>query len=379
MLPRQLDIYQSNMIHMYSSLEGEIIKIIIKRLKGKGKILDWQAQSFKNLQLFNQEVMEHIAKVTNISEQRLLEIFEETGRFAVEDIDKRVPYSKRPIPNEIDNIMRGYFNQAQTGIDNLVNQTLVSRTVGMGSATQAYVDVLNRASALYSSGIMTENQALEKAVQELAQKGLRSGFVDKSGRQWSVDRYVRTVLRTTMSNTMDEVRKERMDEYNIHAVVVTSHVGAREACTRIQANVVDLRPMSELPDNPKYRSIYDPYWKADYLEPHGHHGINCMHLHIPFVDGFSVNNQPKVDDELNERVRENRTKQRQLERDIVKYKKNKMVSENVGNMDEAKKWQKKVSWKQKQMREHLKNNGEYLSRDYSREKVYTPLSEILQQ
>src|SRR5699024_1355394 len=310
-------------------------------------------------------------------EERLLELFEETGKFAVEDIDRRVPYDKLPMPTAIDNVMRGYFNQAQTGLENMVNQSLIASSFGMGTATQAYVDVLNRSTALYATGIYTEKEALEKAVQELAQKGLQSGFVDRAGRQWSVDRYVRTVLRTTMSNTMDEVRKERMDEYNIHLVVVTSHMGAREACTRIQGNVVDLRPMEELPPNSKYRSIYDPYWKADYKEPHAHHGINCMHLHIPFVDGFSVNNQPKIDSKKNEEVRKNRTKQRQLERDIVKYKKNKMVSEHIGNMDEAKKWQKKVSWKQKQMREHLEKNGEYLSRDYSREKVYTPLDDLV--
>ena len=377
MIPRQLDIYQSNLIDLYSALEGEIIKIIIDRLKGEGKILDWQAQSFKNLQLFNRDVLRHLSKVTKISEERLLELFEETGKFAVEDIDRRVPYDKLPMPTAIDNVMRGYFNQAQTGLENMVNQSLITSSFGMGTATQAYVDVLNRSTALYATGIYTEKEALEKAVQELAQKGLRSGFVDRAGRQWSVDRYVRTVLRTTMSNTMDEVRKERMDEYNIHLVVVTSHMGAREACTRIQGNVVDLRPMEELPPNSKYRSIYDPYWQADYKEPHGHHGINCMHLHIPFVDGFSVNNQPKIDSKKNEEVRKNRTKQRQLERDIVKYKKNKMVSEHIGDMDEAKKWQKKVSWKQKQMREHLEKNGEYLSRDYSREKVYTPLDDLV--
>ena len=377
MLPRQLDLYQSNMAEIYNSLEGEIIKIIIKRLNSGQSILDWQARSFENLNLFNREVMELIGRVTNIAEPKLLELFEETGRFTVEQVDRNVPNPDPYVSNAIDDVMRGYYNQASVQINDYVNQTLVSGNLGYGTATKAYVDVLNRSTALFNTGILTEKQALEKAIQELAQKGLDSGFVDKGGRTWSVDRYVRTVLRTTMANTMDEVRKERMDEYGMNLVVVTSHVGAREACTRIQSNVVDLRPMAELPADSKYRSIYDPYWKADYLEPHGHHGINCMHLHIPFTEGFSENNQPKIDDELNERVRENRTKQRRLERDVVKYKKNKMVSEYMGNDEEAKKWQKKVSGKQKQIREHLKHNGEYLSRSYEREKVYTPIEQLV--
>lgn len=377
MLPRQLDIYQSNMAELYNSLEGEIIKIIIKRLNRGQSILDWQARSFQELNLFNREVMGVISKTTKIAEPKLLELFEETGRFTVKQVDRNVPDPSPVVSTAIDDIMRGYFNQANVQLNDYVNQTLVSGNLGYGSATQAYIDVLNRTTSLYSTGIMTEKQALEKAVQELAQKGLSSGFVDKGGNQWSVDRYVRTTLRSTMSNTMDEVRKERMDEYGMNLVVVTSHVGARVACSRIQGNVVDLRPMEQLPPDSKYKSIFDPYWKADYLEPHGHHGINCMHLHIPFTDGFSENNQKQVDPELNERVRENRTKQRRLERDVVKYKKNKMVSEHMGNDEEAKKWQKKVSWKQKQIRDHLDQNGEYLSRSYEREKVYTPLEELL--
>ena len=365
------------MAELYNSLEGEIIRIIIKRLNRGQSILDWQARSFQELNLFNREVMGVISKTTKIAEPKLLELFEETGRFTVKQVDQNFPNPSPVMTTAIDDIMRGYFNQANVQLNDYVNQTLVSGNLGYGSATQAYIDVLNRTTALYSTGIMTEKQALEKAVQELAQKGLSSGFVDKGGNQWSVDRYVRTTLRTTMAKTMDEVRKERMDEYGMNLVVVTSHVGARVACSRIQGNVVDLRPMEQLPPDSKYKSIFDPYWKADYLEPHGHHGINCMHLHIPFTDGFSENNQLQVDPELNERVRENRTKQRRLERDVVKYKKNKMVSEHMGNAEEAKKWQKKVSWKQKQIRDHLDQNGEYLSRSYEREKVYTPLEDLL--
>jgi len=36
-----------------------------------------------------------------------------------------------------------------------------------------------------------------------------------------------------------------------------------------------------------------------------------------------------------------------------------------------------VSSRQAAMRTHLKNNGEYLSRNYRREKVYTPLDTLL--
>ena len=60
----------------------------------------------------------------------------------------------------------------------------------------------------------------------------------------------------------------------------------------------------------------------------------------------------------------------------MKYKKNLMVAEELGS-DSANYWRTMVRRRQKAMREHLKKNGEYLSRDYSRERVYTPLDTLL--
>lgn len=104
--------------------------------------------------------------------------------------------------------------------------------------------------------------------------------------------------------------------------------------------------------------------------------MNCRHLHVPFIPGVSTNNQPTYDAELNERVAAARDKQRRIEREIVKYKKNLMVARELGS-DSADYWGMMVRRRQKAMREHLKENGEYLSRNYRRERVYVPLETLL--
>lgn len=104
--------------------------------------------------------------------------------------------------------------------------------------------------------------------------------------------------------------------------------------------------------------------------------MNCKHLHIPFIPGVNTNNQPKYDDDLNESVIKARDKQRRIERDIVKYKKNLMVAKELGS-ETAGYWEAMVRRRQAAMREHLEGNGEYLSRNYRREKVYTPLEVLL--
>lgn len=376
--PHQLDLWSSNMAHLYQSLEGELIRIIIKRLNsGHDNILDWQREKLQQLHLFNKETAKVISQVTGIAESEIERMFENTGDKIIRDTDRELPYDAKPIPTDLDNIMKAYHDQVWSDINNYVNQTLLSTNFGYGTATtQMYTEIVNKTTAAFNSGIFTFEEALARTIQQWAQKGIKSTFIDKGGHTWSLERYVRTVLKSTLSNAYDTLRKERMSEYNVHTVLVTSHMGARQACSKIQGNVVDLREMSELPSNWKYRSIYDPYWNAEYGTPGGHRGVNCQHLHIPFVPGVNTNNQPKYDAKENEKVALLTSRQRQLERQVVKYKKNRMVSEVLGQDENAKDWSRKIRATQSRLRT-LVDSNEYLSRNYARERVYTPINTLL--
>lgn len=276
--PYQLDIWSNNMADLYNSLEGEIIRIIIKRLnRGHRDILQWQAEKLQELRLFNNDVTKLLSETTKVAESEIKRMLEDTGVGAIKEIDSAMPYDPKPIPNNIDQVMRGYYNQAWSGIDNYVNQTLITTHYGTGTAASVYTDVLNRTSAMFNSGLYTFPDALERAITELAQKGIGSALVDKRGYRWNIEGYVRNLLKSTLGNTYDEVRKERMADYGIYTVVVTSHAGAREACFKIQGNVIDLRPMEELPADWPYKSIYDPSWGAEYGTPGGHRGRQTVY------------------------------------------------------------------------------------------------------
>ncbi|RST57673.1 capsid protein [Siminovitchia terrae] len=375
--PYQLDLWSSNMAELYNSLEGEIIRIIIKRLKnGSDDITEWQAQKLSELRLFNRKVTKLLAKVTGVAEPEIKRMFEESGHEIVQDVDKAMPYQAKPMPNNLDNVMRAYHDQVWSEIDNYVNQTLITTNYRVGTAQRAYQDVLNRTTAMFNTGLYTFEQSLERSITELAQKGIKSTMVDRGGHAWSLEGYTRTVLKSTLGNTYNELRKDRMAEYDVHTVVVTSHAGARKQCSAIQGHVVDLRFPSEIPPDNEYKSIYDPSWGAEYGTAGGHRGVNCRHLHIPFIPGVNTNNQPQYDSELNQEVAKARDTQRRIEREIVKYKKNLMVAEKLGSK-KADHWRMMVRRRQAAMRDHLSKNGEHLSRNYKREKVYTPLDTLL--
>lgn len=375
--PHQLDLWSSTFSELYNSLEGEIIRQLIKRLNnGRTDILEWQAQALKDLHLFNKDCAEYLAKVTGVAKDEIYRMFEETGVGTIESVDTAVPNATAPLPTNLDNITRAYADQAWRDIDNLVNQTLVSTNYGYGATTRMYQQTLTRTQQLFNAGFLTFDQALERAIQEMAQKGIKSTFIDKGGHTWSMERYVRTVLKSTLGNTYNQLRTERLGEYGQYLVRVSQHVGAREACSRIQGHVVDMRPMDQIPADSKYRSIYDPYWQAEYGTAGGHRGVNCGHSHFIFIDGVNTNTSEPIDPELNAKVRQLTDKQRRLERQVVKFKKNLMVSQQFNNQEGVEKWSQKVRANQKALRE-LVASSEFLSRNYKREKVYTPLDTLL--
>src|SRR5699024_4588153 len=173
-------------------------------------------------------------------------------------------------------------NQVWSDVGNYINETLITTNYGVGTAQRAYQDVLNRTTAAFNTGLYTFEQSVERSVMQLAQEGIKSTFIDRGGHSWSLERYSRTVLKSTLGNTYDEVRKERMAEYDWRAVVVTSHAGVREICYIIQGNVVDLWHPEDIPSDSEYLSVYDSSWGAEYGTAGGHMGVNCRHNHIPF-------------------------------------------------------------------------------------------------
>lgn len=375
---KQLDVYVSTMVDLYTALQQELLQIICKRLSNGShdNILEWQKIKLQELDLVNKETIAIISKVTKISKPTLENIFKQAGLDFTKDVDSKLPYKSKPMPSNLDLVMQGYFNQMWLDFDNYVNQTLLSTNYHQSSVLKMYQDIINKTTAKVISGITTFDESLEQTIKNWALAGIKSSFIDKAGHEWSLESYTRTVLKSTLANAYNKVRTDRMSEYGVYTVLVTSHVGARTACAKIQGHVVDLRRPEEIPQGSKYKSIYDAYWHAEYGTAGGHRGCNCEHLHIPFVDGINENNQPKIDSELNNQVEKLRNKQRYLERAVVRAKKSKIIADTLGDTTKSQKYSQQIRGYQKKICE-LVDSNEYLYRDYKREKVYTPLDTLL--
>lgn len=367
--PEQLNIFTEPITDIYRALEEDVFLMISKRLRTSDNItsdnvLQWQMDKLMQLRLLNEDTIKALARTTGVAEREIRQIIKNAGLATIDGVDHELKdvYPKKPMPSNIDNVLESYVNQTFREFDNFINQTLITSTFGTGTVAKLYQTIIQETTAKMLTGTKNINQVITETINKWQNKGLASGFVDKAGRTWSVEAYARAVITSTVNRTYNDLRTSRMDEYGVHTVLVSSLPDPRDACSKIQGEVVSMRQPHE--DTEGYPSI----WDYGYGEPWGVRGVNCRHLLIPFIPGVNTNNQRQYSDKEMAENREERQKQRYLERQIRKAKQNLNVAEAIGDDDSILKYKQLVRGRQANMRKFINDTGR--TRQYAREKVF---------
>lgn len=278
--PKQLETEASYIQDAYMALEDELLALLIKQLNQPTKVplaensaFRWKIEKMQQLNMLNQKTIQNIVNQTShYSYNQLHKVMVDMGHEVVSDIDKQLSSQtgkKAPPRNTIDDVMNSYFNQQWLDLDNHVNQTLIDTNYPNNPLAKMYQQVLNDTVAKIISGVKTPQQALREAIYGMVDKGVMTTFIDKSGRAWSLERYVRMVLKTTTHRTYQDLRLKRGIEHGIVTALMSSHMAARPACAHIQGGWVLLVRTEDAPEELRHiSSIYD----YGYGEPGGTQG-----------------------------------------------------------------------------------------------------------
>ena len=196
---------------------------------------------------------------------------------------------------------------------------------------QSVINELNQGAMSVVSGTESLQEATRRTLERLAEKGI-PGFVDKAGREWSPEAYVKMDLRSTMGNTARAAQDARCDRYGIQLIEVSSHMGARPKCAPYQGRIFSRNgtagTTTDLNDNP---IPYIPLSQTSYGEPDGLFGINCGHQQYPFIPGVSVKTYYPYPEEQNAERYQQFQQQRAMERKIRSDKRKCMMMQETGD------------------------------------------------
>jgi len=367
--PFQLNEYTVQLVDIYATLEQEIFEEMARLLKappsyGRDDAIRWQVEKLAQTRQLNEFTISKLASISGQTREELLRLFQAVGADTIATVDEQVSkfnFDKLPLNTEFDTLLTGFVANVSSNIDNFVGLALIDRQGLDGAVTNTFKRLIETTVARVVVGEETVNQALTRAVTDARRVGLPTTFVNRAGRRMHVQEYLETSIRTTVNQTYNQVKEIRQLEYGIHLVVVDWYAGAREACQPIQGKVCSYRRPGE--DTEGYPSIYE----FGYGRPEGIRGINCRHSLIPFVKDVSTNNFKPPSIEEAKKYYAKQQKQRALEREVRKAKRELSLAETIGDPEGIKNAKELVRRRQNRVREFTKDNE--LPRRYDKERV----------
>lgn len=370
----------NKIIDLYSNLQEQIFEVIIDALKdgdykhvSKDDVVTWQAKQLAQLGKLNQQSIKLMSKTDGLSEDAIKDLIKFHGIKIVNEIDNQLQdmtNSSQPISADTQNTLGAIVSQTWTDLNNNINESLISRNYGATATTRVYRQILTESTVATVSGLMTHQKAVESAVYRAVDRGLPTKLTDKAGHNWSIEGYARMVVNTTVNRTYNELRLQRMKDFDMHLALMSSHPNSRPACAWIQGHVVNLVPPESNDYDPKYDSIYN----HDYGKPSGVLGINCRHVLFPYVPGINVNHQPQYDPK--EAIKNGKLvqQQRARERAIRDAKRRLVAAKELGDEEQVNHAKTLIRARQGNLRQYIKETNSnhekpILVRDYSREKI----------
>lgn len=370
----QLSLGLDRVAQMYERISMNLFFRMIQRIKQRGAYdlaenpYLWHLEKLNDMGLLNRENIDYVIKETGISKKLLYEVIENEGLKVYENTHDQLAESQGSKALQINGVkssLESYANQTFLDLDNLVNETLLTRNASQNGASLVYRGMLQDIVGEVTTGTKTTDRAVADVVMAAIGKGIPSNFRDKAGRRWAIDTYARTAITSTKYRVYNDMRKKASDEFGIDTYYYSVKPAARPACAPIQGKLVTYGAGFESEEG--YVESLDDH---GYGSPAGCLGVNCHHFLTPYVIG--VNSLPNEKVPSQEEAVENgklQAKQRAYEREIRANKRKLEAAKRLDNEELTDFYKDKVRSNQQRLRT-LVNDTDFLTRDYNREKIY---------
>lgn len=391
MTDKEIARFSAPVIQAYMDMEDELLRLIAKQIVRDKNVSDtsaWRIRQLARAGEINQQALAIIDSYaggisSEIAEAILaaaegevgtldaamLNLLSEKGKMTDEQrnmLDAFQRQSRQELNIENARIAESYAQALQEDC-NLVNTVMGYQTASAYSECvretadeldrQAVINELNQGSMSVVSGTESLQEATRRTLERLAVKGI-PGFVDKAGREWSPEAYVKMDLRSTMGNTARAAQDARCDRYGIQLIEVSSHNGARPKCAPYQGRIFSRNGTSgTVTDLEGNRISYIPLSQTSYGEPDGLFGINCGHQQYPFIPGVSMRTYYPYPEEQNAERYQQTQQQRAMERKIRADKRKCMMMQETGDEEGLKKAAGKLRADKDRYRDFCKETG----------------------
>lgn len=301
--PALLDALPEPIAELFRGLELTLLEEICSRLKIADNLNEVTVQDIRALRSHGidlKEIEKAIRDVTGVSQQRLDELFdqvvERNQAYYTEVIDLAGVTKPEVIVGaaEIDAIRRQTMNEFRNITRSIGFVIRKGARVTMLPAAETYQHILDSAELQIQSGAVSYQQAIESAVKQLADSGLRTVTYEKDGktRTEHIDVAARRAILTGVRQTCSKYTEQSAEYLDTPYYEMSAHQGARdidgpngwENHKAWQGKVYYGGRPGEKDPLGKYPNLHDA---TGYGEVNGAEGANCKHWRNVWIEGVS--------------------------------------------------------------------------------------------
>lgn len=169
-------------------------------------------------------------------------------------------------------------------IQQLVGET-VSDVVGqhariLRSVDDVYRQAVAAASPIQLAGAITQREAVQRVLNHAADRGV-TGFVDRSGRNWSMRSYAEMATRTAARRAQVSGHIVQLQDHGVDLVIVSDHLQECELCRPWEGKVLSLSGITNITPGVEVAGTLAQAEEAGFLHP------GCRHTIGAYIPGFT--------------------------------------------------------------------------------------------
>lgn len=363
--PSEFEEYAAEIRRAYEHIETAILQIIAERAAKEPDTGDpqWLQDKLELVRLLRIEVEQELKQaeaVIKAGEDAVKNAYDYGSWVAEEDIAalrEQVKGGQMPTTARFGMISRA---TVETLVGAAVGRLSTAHLMILRASEDAYRDVIYKTSLLVTSGVLTYQQAAQKALNDLADQGIKV-FTDKAGRRWDLASYTEMAVRSALAQSSVQGFIDTALSMG-HDLVQGSDSPEEcplcrpweQAVLSITGQNVGKRFKTGDGRTVVVKASVAEAIAAGFLHP------NCTHNLGIFVPGLSKAPEPRANPE----GYEERLEQRYIERQIRRWKRRAAVAQTDEELRHA---NAKVKEWQAKMREFIQKTGR--QRQYWRESI----------
>lgn len=307
-----------DIVKIYSQLEHDIIKDIVKRLGRLGKIESytaWQQKIYQEIGGIQKDISGYLSLYEKQAADKIAELFEISSKMATANDKKMFNIAKRELSANEKQILESTFAKIED--KSTINKTYHYMTIKHASdetfqklqrltmtvattESDKFINAANQAFMKVSSGALTWDDAFKDAVNSLAKDGIETVEYTDSGKviHRSIESAVRSNIMTGINQNASEITLSNCEDLGTDLVEVSAHLGARDQDrdgrpwanhAELQGKVYCLNGEREYVDADGERRFAPNFYSTCGIgEPDGICGINCRHSYYPYFEGTEL-------------------------------------------------------------------------------------------